>query len=97
MHALDSRTRNPTDRDEELACIPLLLKRDETETLMPEPATLLQEGARLLFCGKRQARTLQALGLYNFNVLSYLLTGKDAPGGKAWRLLERLGKRPTVS
>ncbi len=90
---LQALIRNPTDRDAELACIPLLLKRGETETLMPEPTTLLQEGDRLLFCGKRQARNLQVLGLYNFNVLSYLLTGKDAPGGKVWRLLERLGKK----
>ena len=85
---------HPTDRSEALACIPLLLKRGETETLMPDPETLLQAGDRLLFCGERQARNLQSLGLYNFNVLSYLLTGQDAPGGKVWRWLERLAKKP---
>ncbi len=91
--SLQALIRNPTDRDVELTCIPLLLKRGASETLMPEPETLLQIGDRLLFCGTRQARNLQALGLYNFNVLSYLRTGKDAPGGKAWRLLERLGNK----
>jgi voltage-gated potassium channel len=88
-------TRNPVEREAGLGCIPLLLKRGEAEILMPEPDTLLQSGDQILFCGTRQARNLQALGLYNFNVLNYLLTGQDAPGGKVWRLLEQLGrKRP---
>jgi voltage-gated potassium channel len=60
---------------------------------MPEPETLLEIGDHLLFCGTRQARNLQALGLYNFNVLSYLITGHDAPGGTVWRWIERFGKR----
>ena len=85
---------HPTDRSEALACIPLLLKRGETETLMPDPETLLLAGDHLLFCGERQARNLQSLGLYNFNVLSYLLTGQDAPGGKVWRWMEQLAKKP---
>jgi voltage-gated potassium channel len=87
LHAL---MRNPIDRAEPLACIPLLLKRGETVTLMPEPETLLEVGDHLLFCGEHSARNQQALGLYNFNVLSYLLTGMDAPGGKIWRWFERV-------
>lgn len=90
---LQALMRNPVDRSVTLACIPLLLKRGETEILLPEPETLLQPGDRLLFCGERRARGQQALGLYNFNVLSYLLTGHDAPGGSVWRWFERLGKR----
>ena len=90
---LQAFMRNPVDRDEGLPCIPLLLKRGEETTLLPEPETLLQLGDHLLFCGERRALNLQALGLYNFNVLSYLLTGKDAPGGKVWRWMEQLGKK----
>jgi hypothetical protein len=85
---------HPANRSEALACIPLLLKRGDEETLMPDPETRLQAGDRLLFCGERQARSLQSLGLYNFNVLSYLLSGQDVPGGKVWRWLERLAKKP---
>ena len=85
---------HPANRSEALACIPLLLKRGDEETLMPDPETRLQAGDRLLFCGERQARNLQSLGLYNFNVLSYLLSGQDVPGGKVWRWLERLAKKP---
>jgi len=86
---LQALLRNPAGRDETLACIPLLLKRGDTEILMPEPDVLLQVGDRLLFCGERQARHLQSLCLYNFGVLGYLLTGQDAPGGTIWRWLNR--------
>jgi voltage-gated potassium channel len=88
---LQALMRNPAGRDETLNCIPLLLKRGESETLMPEPDTLLEVGDRLLFCGERQARRLQSLCLYNFDVLGYLLTGQDAPSGTIWRWL---GRRP---
>lgn len=90
---LQALMRNPVDRDESLSCIPLLLKRGATEILMPEPDTVLQAGDSLLFCGERHARNQQSLGLYNFNVLSYLLTGMDAPGGKVWRWIEQIGKK----
>jgi len=86
---LQALLRNPAGRDETLACIPLLLKRGDTEILMPEPDVLLQVGDRLLFCGERQARHLQSLCLYNFGVLGYLLTGQDAPSGTIWRWLNR--------
>jgi len=86
---LQALLRNPAGRDETLACIPLLLKRGETEILMPEPDVLLQADDRLLFCGERQARHLQSLCLYNFGVLGYLLTGQDVPGGTIWRWLNR--------
>ena len=86
---LQALLRNPAGRDETLACIPLLLKRGETEMLMPEPDVLLQADDRLLFCGERQARHLQSLCLYNFGVLGYLLTGQDVPGGTIWRWLNR--------
>lgn len=92
---LKALMRNPTERNENLPCIPLLLKRGKAETLMPEPDCLLQDGDRLLFCGELRTRHLQALCLYNFGVLSYLLTGQDAPSGKIWRWLERRGKNIT--
>lgn len=81
--------RKPSSREATLACIPLLLKRGETETLMPEPDALLQAGDRVLFCGEREARHLQSLCLYSFDVLGYLLTGRNAPGGTIWRWLGR--------
>jgi Trk K+ transport system NAD-binding subunit len=86
---LQALMRNPAGQDDNLACIPLLLKRGEAETLLPEPKTLLQDGDRLLFCGESHARNQQVLCLNNFNVLSFLLTGRNLPGGAVWRWLER--------
>ena len=86
---LEALTRNLADRDRDLACIPLLLKRGEAETILPDPETLLRDGDSILFCGERPARNQQALCLSNFNVLSYLLTGKDIPSGTVWRWLAR--------
>ncbi len=94
---LHTLLRNPVDRTEDLPCIPLLLRRDDTTMLLPRPETLLQLGDQLLFCGQRRGLNQQALGLYNFNVLSYLLTGMDAPGGLIWRSLEKWFKRSPAS
>ncbi len=85
--------RNPADRQAELTCLPLLLSRGQEEILIPDNDTRLRDGDRILFCGEARARRQQALGLYNYNVLSYLMTGRDAPGGTAWRWLEGVSKK----
>lgn len=86
---LQTLMRNPAARDETLACVPLLLKRGETEILIPAPDCLLQVGDRVLFCGERQTRHLQSLCLNNFGLLGYLLTGQNVPGSTIWRWLDR--------
>jgi len=84
--------RTPSNRHEVLAGIPLLLKRGRDEVLVPDNDTPLQDGDRLLFCGEAQARRQQLLGLHDYNMLNYLLTGNEAPGGLIWRRLAGTGK-----
>lgn len=84
--------RDPSNRHDELACIPLLLKRGGEEILVPDSDTLLRDGDRILFCGEADARQQQALGLHDYNMLNYLLTGNEAPGGLVWRRLAGSGK-----
>lgn len=84
--------RSPASRQDELACIPLLLKRKQDEVLVPDNDTLLQDGDRILFCGEAQAHRQQALGVHDYNMLNYLLTGNEAPGGLVWRGLAGTGK-----
>jgi Trk K+ transport system NAD-binding subunit len=84
--------RNPSNRHDELACIPLLLKRGREEILAPDSDTPLHGGDRILFCGEAQAHRQQALGLHDYNMLNYLLTGNEAPGGLVWRRLAGIGK-----
>jgi len=87
--------RDPAAREEALACIPLLLKRGKEEMLLPDVATPLYIGDQLLFCGSPATRRQQALGLRNFSLLTYLLTGTDAPGGLFWQWWQRRRKAPT--
>jgi Trk K+ transport system NAD-binding subunit len=84
--------RDPSNRQDELACIPLLLKRGREEILVPDSDTPLRDGDRILFCGEADARRQQALGLHDYNMLNYLLTGNEAPGGLVWRRLAGSGK-----
>ena len=65
--------RNPSSRQDQLACIPLLLKRNQEEILAPDNDTPLRDGDRIVFCGEAQARRQQ------------MLTGNEAPGGLVWR------------
>jgi Trk K+ transport system NAD-binding subunit len=84
--------RSPAQREENLACVPLLLKRGREAILVPDNDTLLREGDRILFCGEARTRRQQALGLHDYATLNYLLTGNQAPGGLIWRTLARPGK-----
>jgi Trk K+ transport system NAD-binding subunit len=79
--------RDPSARDTPMACIPLLLKRGKEEFLLPADDTPLYIGDQILFCGAKQVRQQQLLGLRNYSVLSYLLTGVDEPGGLFWQWL----------
>jgi Trk K+ transport system NAD-binding subunit len=84
--------RNPSNREDKLACIPLLLKRGREEILVPDNDTPLLDGDRILFCGEAHTRRQQALGLHDYDMLNYLLTGNQAPGGLVWRWLAKHGK-----
>ncbi|HRH81377.1 MAG TPA: NAD-binding protein [Thiobacillaceae bacterium] len=85
--AIQDLMRDPYDYQRGLACLPLLIQTGTGEGLLPEEDLPLTAGDRLLFCGTRGARRRQALALRNINVLTYLLTGRDAPGGWAWQRL----------
>ncbi len=85
--------RNPSDRDADLPCIPLLL--GNSEALLPDLDTPLFPGDRILFCGGHGARGRQVLALRNLRVLNYLLTGTDSPGGWFWQWLRRKQGRAT--
>ena len=84
--------RSPSDRNAQLACVPLLLKRGNEEILVPDNEMALLDGDRILFCGESQTRLQQALGLQDYSMLDYLLTGNQAPGGLVWRKMAGHGK-----
>ena len=80
--------RDPRQRDERMPCFALLLKRDGKCTLLPDGRTQLAIGDQVLFCGQEHARPNMGWITHNANVLRYIRTGMEAPGGLLWRWLE---------
>ena len=82
----DSRNRGDT-----LDAVPLLLKRAETQIVMPELFEELKEGDRILVCSTHAAKFRVRSNIANPYTLVFLATGKEQPRG--W-LMNRL--RPSA-
>jgi hypothetical protein len=80
---------DPQSRLEDLPVIALALEREGALRMLPAPDTPLEPGDRMLFCGRGRGRRRQVLTTRNANVLRYVLTGVDLPGGWIWRRLWR--------
>ena len=63
----------------------MLLLREGRDLQMPTDDTPIAAGDRVLFVGRGEARRRQALVLFDANVLRYVSTGRDTPGGWAFR------------
>ncbi|MES9899715.1 MAG: NAD-binding protein [Sedimenticola sp.] len=84
--SLRSLISDPREREEMLYCIPLLVKRDSTITMLPPEDFLLKPGDRLLFCGSESAQSRLGWALQNEHALGYILTGEVKAQGWVWRL-----------
>ena len=82
--------RNPQNRDERIAARALLVLRSGREVLLPTDDFELAADDRVLMAGRSRARRQLESALGNFNVLEYLRTGRDLPGGWIWRRLARM-------
>ncbi|RPI41925.1 MAG: potassium channel protein [Betaproteobacteria bacterium] len=86
---LDVLLRDPSSRHERLACVALLCARGHAEvSLLPAAGSDLAPGDAILFAGTPAARSRQELTLRNTNVLKYVETGIEAPGGYVWQWLD---------
>jgi Trk K+ transport system NAD-binding subunit len=84
--------RHPQDREERIAARALLVLRSGRQFLLPTDDFELATGDRVLMAGRSRARRELESALGNVNVLEYLRTGRDLPGGWIWRRLTR-GRR----
>lgn len=75
-------SRNPADRKELLAALPLVIGRGEEFIMLPPDNTLIEPGDTVLFCGTRRARQLIHSTVENPYTLHYLVTGESPP--RAW-------------
>ncbi len=79
--------RDPRDREETLACIPLLLVRGQQKLLLPGDEEILQAGDHILWCGRRYADWWLNWILRDEFVLNYIARGEIQPRGYIWRWL----------
>lgn len=82
-------TADPAERARRLACVPLLVVRGRDEHPLPEEDFTLLPGDAVLFAGTASARSRQGLTARNANVLHYVQTGIEAPGGFVWQWINR--------
>ena len=81
--------RQPSNRDERLACVPLFLRREDESVELPDDGFALQPADQLLFAGRSWAREQQQSLLRSDKVRDYVLTGRDPPVSWIWRQLQR--------
>ena len=81
--------RDPRNREIPLACIPLICKRGDRTSLLPDDDTKIFPGDRLLFCGQARAQHMMEWLAGNSNVFNYIQTGEEHPSGYLWRLMTR--------
>ncbi len=86
---LECLVRDPRDRTKKLACIPLLLVRNEEKILLPDESENLEIGDQLLWCGKKATADWMTWTLRDPFVLVYLATGQVMPRSYMWRWLQQ--------
>ncbi len=87
--SLGDIVRDPLRRERSVACVPLVLARDHTNIVMPEPSESLQPQDEVLFCGTKNAQRQIEATLNNDYTLRYLVTGVQEPKGYVMKWLAR--------
>ena len=90
---LENLCRDPRKREDELPAFPLLLKRADEHLLLPDRATELQADDEILICGQHGAQVFMNWVTFDYNVLRYIRTGVEAPGGMLWQWFSSVRKK----
>ncbi len=80
---------NPRNRNEQLPCITLFIKRGEQDILLPEEDFVLMEDDRILMCGQLGVKRKVDWVINNKNVFDYIYTGKERSSSYLVRWLVR--------
>jgi Trk K+ transport system NAD-binding subunit len=91
--------RSPTDREKSLACVALVLRREEEIRVMPDRDHKLRIGDQILICGRNKDLHLLEATLNNEYTLKFLITGADEPRGYLMQWVTRRlnGRQPIVT
>ena len=93
MVRLENLCRDPRKREDELPAFPLLLKRGAERMLLPDSTMELQADDEILICGQHGAQLFMNWVTYDYNVLRYIRTGIEAPGGMLWQWVSSVRKK----
>jgi voltage-gated potassium channel len=84
---------DPRARERSLPVIALLLEHNDERLLLPDPASRVRRGDRILFCGRAGARESMDWTLLDLHTLRYVVTGEQGPDGWVWRRVSRWRRR----
>ncbi len=87
MLSINDLWRDPRNREERLPGIVLLLKRGDTEFVVPDALMTLELGDRLLLAGRIEARRQLSWVCRNHNSFTYLATGRERASGFVWKYM----------
>lgn len=79
--------RDPSDRDLSMPAIALMHMHNGGRTILPEADTRLDEGDRILWCGRYSVHQHMRWILQNQHLLAYAVTGEVHPQGYVWKRL----------
>lgn len=90
--------RNPTEREQGLGCVALVVRTGDDIRLMPDQDYRLSIGDQILLCGRDKDLHLLEATLNNEYTLKYLVTGTDEPRGYVMQWITRRlnGQQPAA-
>lgn len=80
-----------------ISALPLFLRRDDRNVLLPENNRIIRENDRFLMCGTYEARQHMMKLVKNINVLESVLVGEDLPAGWVLRKIHLLRRKSIKS
>ncbi len=87
---LSHLTADPRRFKAQLPCLPLMLRRNHTDTLQPDSSFLIEPGDQILFCGRYGSAQQMEWTLQNYNAMRYIVSGETRPEGWIWKLLRKV-------
>ena len=85
--------QNPRQRENQLAAVPLMLKRNQKLLLMPTSDIAIKSGDQILFCGTPGALRSMKWSQNDLHSLNYIMTYEDTPDAYIWRKVHQFIKR----
>jgi len=95
--SLEHLVKSPSNREERLDLVPLMLARKGEQILIPTLSTVLLEGDQILLCGRPTAKSALPHTLNNTKTLTYIIDGIELPNSVIWCWFRKFTSSTTSS